>query len=1259
MLGATALLAGVLGWVSPRAEAISDPDGYYYTTSYWDYGTSPTANDPDHTAYNGGATTIRSVYGRVPIYTRFVTLPPQSGQELVEGQLIEAEITVSGVTGATVVHRGTEFDLLCADASGAYTYCDVPAGSYDLTLSWRGTAKEGDCRRRSQFGEPPDYLPTFEDCPDVPIGGTSRRHVVGGGPNDPGLPTADFSFEITDAAKNEVTFTNESVDAKDGTSLEYIWDFGDDADSDEEDPVHEFPARAAYQVTLSVEDSDGNGAAVTKTVDLSQGLVVNSVDDQPALDADEGCDTGDTVEGAPECTLRAAIEAANAVGAGEITFDIPGGGLPSIETTSALPPLTAPAATIDGTTQDGGWVRVTGGNRKKEHLLVLGGEAQEVRGLVIDQVAVAVDVKGKGVTVEGNVVGADPSGASAGKAGSAVEVSGESAVVKGNLLVAESGVSVAGDATGARVEGNLIGVSRAGSPVGTSAIGIAIAGKQAKVVDNVIRGTFVGVVALTLAAEDSTGLNDAKGASITGNRIGVNAAGTVFPDAGEGVRIDGVADATVANNVIAAHRGAGVSVTGAAEVYSVYNPETEENGIGFYTHDQSERSGLTVTGGPVVVSGNTVGDQALGAAASGARPINGIVVWSSAKGVSVRDNTVAGQAEEGILLDAGRDHVVTGNAVGYDTSGGEVPAKGGILATDVRNVALGRTEAGNRVLATDAGISLTGASDGTIGGNTVTASGTVEKSIGVGAPEGTGAMKVTSNVVSGFHFGIAVESSSADVAGNTVSGGEQGIRVGPDEATVTGNSVTGTKAFALLVAGEKAKVERNVIGRTTESGPNVGNAGNGIVIGGSSTTVTRNLVAGSGGDGIGMASGATADLRANRILATTGTPILPSDAPNPPTIAAAIRTTYDGATRTALIVRGLPDEAGRIEVFANASCSDGEAEKVLDVVKEKAEGKALQLILLKDRPNDDHFTVTFTSDDHRTSALSECQSIAPYADADGDGSQDGLDALAGAEDDPTSAVLLTDLEQLVLVSVEGAEGSPDARLAGVGAVAGPKERPGYLELPFGLLGFTIVGLEPGGSAEVTMAVVEGENLSGEESYYKYGPPSTGAAPAWYPFDYDAATGTGGQAGDLIVLPTGIKRSYTLSFVDGGRGDDDGGANGSIHDPGGFAILTGEPPITTTTTTTTTTAPPASTTTTTAGPGSSTTAVPTTAAPGGGGGVGAGGGSAGGPGVGSGELPRTGTDPIDGVTVGVLLLIGGAVLALFGRRDRLRSMGQGG
>jgi LPXTG-motif cell wall-anchored protein len=128
---------------------------------------------------------------------------------------------------------------------------------------------------------------------------------------------------------------------------------------------------------------------------------------------------------------------------------------------------------------------------------------------------------------------------------------------------------------------------------------------------------------------------------------------------------------------------------------------------------------------------------------------------------------------------------------------------------------------------------------------------------------------------------------------------------------------------------------------------------------------------------------------------------------------------------------------------------------------------------------------------------------------------------------------------------------------------------------------------------------------------------------------------------VTVPGVGITRALVLSFVDGARGDADGGANGSITDPGGpvLGAPVDEPNPTTTTTTTTTTVP--STTSTTAASGPTTTAapVPTTAAPG--------------P-VDDGTLPRTGTGPLPLVLSGLVAIIAGAVV-LAGRSQRRRAL----
>lgn len=103
-------------------------------------------------------------------------------------------------------------------------------------------------------------------------------------------------------------------------------------------------------VMLSAESSEASGLT----------LVVDSAADRPdSAPGDDVCDTG-TGGGVPECTLRAAIEEAEASsGHDRIEFDIPGKGIDGrglhrITPATALPAMVDPGGvTIDGYTQDG------------------------------------------------------------------------------------------------------------------------------------------------------------------------------------------------------------------------------------------------------------------------------------------------------------------------------------------------------------------------------------------------------------------------------------------------------------------------------------------------------------------------------------------------------------------------------------------------------------------------------------------------------------------------------------------------------------------------------------------------------------------------------------------------------------------------------------------------------------------------------------------------------------------------------------------
>jgi CSLREA domain-containing protein len=113
-------------------------------------------------------------------------------------------------------------------------------------------------------------------------------------------------------------------------------------------------------------------------------LVVNSTadTDNPTQAALGICDV---TPGAPQqtCTLRQAIEVANTLGGGSITFNIPGGGVPTIVAQTLLPGLSTPI-TIDGTTQPGVGVVALRAGGTTEVGLSIGSTAVTVRGMKID-----------------------------------------------------------------------------------------------------------------------------------------------------------------------------------------------------------------------------------------------------------------------------------------------------------------------------------------------------------------------------------------------------------------------------------------------------------------------------------------------------------------------------------------------------------------------------------------------------------------------------------------------------------------------------------------------------------------------------------------------------------------------------------------------------------------------------------------------------------------------------------------------------------
>lgn len=298
-------------------------------------------------------------------------------------------------------------------------------------------------------------------------------------------------------------------------------------------------------------------------------FVVNDSGDAPLA---SGMCTG----GANPCTLRAAIQAANAnAGQDTIQFNFSGGQI-TISPTSALPVIVNPV-TIDGYALGAGSpntlavgndayisIRIDGQNAgaPASGLQFLPGATNSsVRGLAITRFAsYGVVLSGQGVsngltnvTVEGNFIGTDGTGVGDDGGGllanglggilmsqlASNNAIGGSSVANRNLIVgSNSGVGISlGDAHDNRVLNNYVGINRAGDSRRATSVGVGIHASFGSLVSrNLIGASDIGVYI--------TG--NASNSFLQGNRIGVGPSGASItaPGSRHGVYIINIGTAS-------------------------------------------------------------------------------------------------------------------------------------------------------------------------------------------------------------------------------------------------------------------------------------------------------------------------------------------------------------------------------------------------------------------------------------------------------------------------------------------------------------------------------------------------------------------------------------------------------------------------------------------------------------------------------------------------------------------------------------------
>ena len=292
-------------------------------------------------------------------------------------------------------------------------------------------------------------------------------------------------------------------------------------------------------------------------------FTVNSTADAPdAFTTSNTCDT-DVFTSGDQCTLRAAIQQANATaGADAINFAISGTGVKTIAVGSSglgeLPTITE-QVTINGYTQPGASPNTkTVGNdaslkivldgtnssgRRGSGLEIQNASNSVIKGLVVNRFTTqGINIAGNsvGTRIEGNFIGTDPSGTlDRGNGNDGVGLfDGPSQTVIGGTTPAARNLISANDDQGIdlgnssspgalpeehRIQGNYIGTDRSGTKdLGNRFCGVSLLETSA----NTVGGTTAASRNLVSGNNAGVCLFDASDTKVLGNRIGTTASGT-------------------------------------------------------------------------------------------------------------------------------------------------------------------------------------------------------------------------------------------------------------------------------------------------------------------------------------------------------------------------------------------------------------------------------------------------------------------------------------------------------------------------------------------------------------------------------------------------------------------------------------------------------------------------------------------------------------------------------------------------------------
>jgi CSLREA domain-containing protein len=632
-------------------------------------------------------------------------------------------------------------------------------------------------------------------------------------------------------------------------------------------PIASAPMRMGADGLDHLAVIDGTEGRVTSSSAPAALLVVNSTGDgADALPGDGICD-----DGTGNCTLRAAIQEANALaGADTINFAL-GTGTPTIAPATTLPDVTGPL-TIQGNTGGATRIEINGAavvGTDNGLKLASGSSGTLIHSLVINRVAgggAGLRIESANNTVQDCWIGLDKLGSTSvnGNAGGGIVISGAGAtgntiggsgvgtrnVISNNLA---AGVQIDTGAASNKVQGNFIGTyPGANIAAGNTGDGVVIAGGAT---NNEIGGapsTPGAQPGNVISGNAQNGINvngsGTNGNLIDGNLIGLNGPGTgALGNQMNGVYFSAGATSNTIGGTLDAQRNViSANITSTAD-------GIELNGFAVQlTNVFGNTIGLDVTGANILGNGehgvfiaqgsstNTIGAATSTPGKNGGNVISGNVgdgvrvYVSSATNNLIQGNIIGLNAAGNAIKKNSGDGVVIRGA-NATTIGGSSATQRNVISGNTNGVSANFTEGGTNIviqgnyIGTDVtgtvglGNITCGVSFSQPGGATLTAPIVGGATSTPGTPPG--------NVISGNGTGVILQGvhvTNAMIQGNLI-----GLSAGGGSAVANG---TGVNVFM----GANA----NVIGGTTTSVRNVisGNT-TGVVITGPATP--NNLVEGN------------------------------------------------------------------------------------------------------------------------------------------------------------------------------------------------------------------------------------------------------------------------------------------------------------------------------------------------------------------------------------------------------------------------------